>query len=123
MHSAQIKYNDRYSEFYKQLYKDTHEKRYLNKADSIFSCFKFQYWDKYENNKILDNIAHDRCRNRFCLNCQILINSYHAHKLKPIMEKQVCKNRWSFKGFRSNCKPRRKNFPSPFSYSISNNVR
>ena len=86
MHSAQIKYNDRYSEFYKQLYNETHEKRYLNKADSIFNCFKFQYWDKYEYNKILDNIAHDRCRNRFCLNCQILINSYHAHKLKPIME-------------------------------------
>ena len=86
MHSAQIKYNDRYSEFYKQLYNETHEKRYLNKADSIYSCFKFQYWDKYEYNKILDNIAHDRCRNRFCLNCQILINSYHAHKLRPIME-------------------------------------
>ena len=52
MHSAQIKYNDRYSEFYKQLYNETHEKRYLNKADSIFNCFKFQYWDKYEYNKI-----------------------------------------------------------------------
>ena len=86
MHKAQLKYNNRYSEFYKKLYEETNEKRYLNKSDTIFNCFKFQYWDKYEYNKILDNIAHDRCRNRFCLNCQILINSYHAHKLKPIIE-------------------------------------
>ena len=86
MHKAQIKYNNRYSEFYKKLYEETNEKRYLNKADTIFNCFKFQYWDKYDMNKILDNIAHDRCRNRFCLNCQILINSYHAHKLRPVVE-------------------------------------
>ena len=85
MKKNQLKYNDRYAQWYMQMYEEFNYKVYKNKAENIDSCFKFQTWDLYEKNMILDNTSHFRCRNRFCVNCQILINSYHAWKLKPIL--------------------------------------
>ena len=85
MKKNQLKYNDRYAEWYMQMYEEFNYKVYKNKAENINSCFKIQSWDLYEKNMILDNTAHFRCRNRFCVNCQILINSYHAWRLKPVL--------------------------------------
>lgn len=85
MKKNQLKYNDRYAQWYMQMYEEFNYKVYKNKAENINSCFKIQSWDLYEKNMILDNTAHFRCRNRFCVNCQILINSYHAWKLKPVL--------------------------------------
>lgn len=85
MKKNQLKYNDRYAEWYMQMYEEFNYKVYKNKSENINSCFKIQSWDLYEKNMILDNTAHFRCRNRFCVNCQILINSYHAWRLKPVL--------------------------------------
>lgn len=85
MKKNQLKYNERYAQWYMKMFEEFDYKVYKNKAENINSCFKFQAWDLYEQNKILDNTAHFRCRNRFCVNCQILINSYHAWRLKPIL--------------------------------------
>ena len=85
MKKNQLKYNERYAKWYMKMFEEFDYKLYKNKAENINACFKFQAWDVYEKNKILDNKAHFRCRNRFCVNCQILINSYHAWKLKPVL--------------------------------------
>lgn len=85
MKKNQLRYNGRYAQWYMQMYEEFNYKVYKNKAENIDSCFRFQTWDMYEKNMILDNTSHFRCKNRFCVNCQILINSYHAWKLKPIL--------------------------------------
>lgn len=83
MKKNQDKYSSVFSEYYFHMFQESGSNLYKRKSENISSCFKIQTWDKYNLNKIMDNTAHFRCRNRFCVNCQILINSYHVWKLKP----------------------------------------
>lgn len=85
MKKNQVLYNERFSKWYKEMFDETNLKRYKSKGERLIECYRFQTWDGYFENKILDNTSHFRCRNRFCLNCQILINAYHAYRLKPIL--------------------------------------
>ena len=86
MHRIKEKYSRLYSEYYEQMYLETSLKKYEKSSLNIVNCFHHQHWNQYEKNKILDNIGHYRCRNRFCLNCQIMQNSYQAHKMKPLIK-------------------------------------
>lgn len=86
MIKAKEKYSKVYADFYMRYHNETKLVSYRTKAETLKSCFEYQLWDKYTMNLLLDNVAHMRCKDRFCINCQILNNCKIAYKVRPIIQ-------------------------------------
>jgi len=82
----------RYKNIYLKFNSDT--EKYLKKYDRLNSCLNYWEWDKYKENKLLDLVRVNRCKDRFCPNCRRISLSQALVKFAPL-NKEMLKRGYS----------------------------
>lgn len=78
-------YNDMLSDFYTQYAEESGEIKYLNVAQNVKYCYSNIIADRYSKRKIYDIKFINYCHNRFCANCQKLIQATRLTRIAPIL--------------------------------------
>lgn len=78
--------NYQIGEYYTQMFIDSGDDIYRNKAFNIANCYKYFTVDYYREQKIKDIKNISLCHDKFCKNCQNLISKQRYFKFKPYLD-------------------------------------
>lgn len=80
-----ISNNDVIAGFYRQLFEQTGNDRYFALHYEVANCSKNWYFDMHRKLKIADLIRVQLCHNRFCPNCQKMIQATRLKRFTPVL--------------------------------------
>jgi hypothetical protein len=88
-----IKYGDNYLKnreyivkYFMKMAKETGYSQYERTAERIGECFHGWFFDKYQIQRVKDLKAINLCHNKFCLNCQKLMQTTRLKRYLPQLE-------------------------------------
>jgi hypothetical protein len=85
--AEKIKHNEKIiSAYYSRLYDETNNGRFLDIADNVRDCSKSWFFDVYKMQRIKDLKSVFLCKNKFCLNCQKLIQKSRLERFAPYLD-------------------------------------
>ena len=88
-------YNDLIASYYARLADEPYIQTrdlYLRTAENVRRCHKLFFSESYPRINIKDVLSIPMCRNRFCANCQKILQSKRIYKFKPRIEKALDDN-------------------------------
>lgn len=84
---SRIGHNYQIADFYRDMYEESGEEKYLNKSKVIDVCCKFWDLDLYRLLKIKDIKRVNLCKDKFCFNCQANLSNERQKRFAPILDK------------------------------------
>lgn len=81
-----IRFNDTISSFYNQMYEETNDQTFQNRAKSVDLCSKYLDIDYYRLQGVKCIKRINLCKDRFCQNCQSLLAQQRELKYTPILD-------------------------------------
>lgn len=81
-----IRFNDTISAFYNQMFDDTNDLTFQNRARSVDLCSKYLDIDYYRLQGVKCIKRINLCKDRFCQNCQSLLAQQRELKYTPILD-------------------------------------
>ena len=82
--SRRVHYNQYIAEFYERM--QSKGKTYDNNVNGLRSCCKKLDFDFYQKGKTKNLVRMNRCKDRFCLNCQALAADQRLAQYAPILD-------------------------------------
>lgn len=85
-YADRVRDNDVLADYYRELYEETEDPIFLNKAQSIGTCARQWFFDHYRLQRVRDLKSIFLCKDKFCLNCQALQQAVRLSRFSPILE-------------------------------------
>lgn len=85
-YSFRISNNALIAEYYELLYSDTKDNALINKSENVRRCSQSWFFDHYRLQGVKDLKSIFFCHDKFCLNCQKLLQASRLKKYSPIID-------------------------------------
>lgn len=80
------KYNALYSTYFDRLAKETGKQLYTNMSERLGHCYMDWFFEDYRLQRVRDIKHISLCHNRFCSNCQHLLQASNITKFAPVID-------------------------------------
>lgn len=86
---SRVTNNSIIADYYDEMFNRKRQKKFLNKSDNVRRCAQSWFFDNYRMQRVRDLKSVFLCHDKFCLNCQKLLQASRLRKYSPLIEKLI----------------------------------